>query len=116
MILLPGPYFMTDFSRGGENWAHANLEIFGQFNAGIREVARQEHCLFVDLLAAYDNTSWMVHYDTVHANDLGHRIVANRMFEVLAQNCSGVARHTKVLEKNSPRWRDESALQRDYGY
>ena len=23
VILLPGPYFMTDFSRGGENWAHA---------------------------------------------------------------------------------------------
>jgi lysophospholipase L1-like esterase len=72
--------------------------------------------LFVDVLAANRHTDWMVHYDGVHANDLGHRIIANRIFEVLAQNCSGLARRTKALEEAIPRWRDESTLKADYGY
>jgi lysophospholipase L1-like esterase len=116
VILLPGPYFMTDFRVGGENWSHANLETFGAYNEATREVAREQDCLFVDLLSAYQETRWMIHYDGVHANDLGHRIVANRMFEVIAQNCSGVARKTQALEKTSPRWRDESTLKAEYGF
>ena len=56
----------------------------------------------------------MIHYDGVHANDLGHGIVANRIFEVLARNCSGLAKKTKEAEKSSPRWRDESMLKADY--
>ena len=116
LILLPGPYYMIDFTVGGAHWSHANLDTFYQYNRATREVAEQESCLFVDLLDAYGKTPWMVHYDAVHANDLGHRIVANRMFEVLAQNCSGVARHTKAQEKTSPRWRDESVLKSEYGH
>ena len=61
-------------------------------------------------LGAYAGAGWMVHYDGCHANDLGHRIVANRIFEVLAQNCSGLARWTKSQERAIPRWRDESCL------
>ena len=116
VILLPGPYFMTDFRVGGENWSHANLDTFLRYNEATREVARQQDCLFVDLLSAYRETPWMIHYDGVHANDLGHRIVANRMFEVIAQNCSGVASKTQALERTSPRWRDESTLKADYGF
>ena len=67
-----------------------------------------------DLLDAYKETHWMIHYDGVHANDLGHRIVANRIFEVLAQHCSCLAKKTKAAEKTSPRWRDESCLQMDF--
>ena len=45
-----------------------------------------------------------------------HCIIADRIFEVLAQNCSGLALHTKEAEKTSPRWRDKSVLKADYGY
>ena len=116
LILLPGPYFMLDFTIGGKRWSHANLDTFYEYNRATQKVAEEKHCLFVDLLDAYNRTPWMVHYDAVHANDLGHRIVANRMFEVLAQNCSGLARHTKAQEKTNPRWRDESVLKGDYGF
>ena len=58
----------------------------------------------------------MVHYDGVHQNDLGHRIVANRVFEVLAQNCSCLGKRTRQAEQTSPRWRDESVLKSDYGF
>ena len=110
VIVLPGPYFMTDFTVGQPHWSQGNLEIFATFNQIIAQVAREEECLFVDLLEAYGGAPWMIHYDGVHANDMGHRIVANRIFEVLAQNCSGLAGWTRGQEKTSPRWRDESCL------
>ncbi len=30
--------------------------------------------------------SWLLKADHVHPNDLGHQVIANRIFEVLAQN------------------------------
>jgi lysophospholipase L1-like esterase len=116
LIVLLGPYYMTDFTLGGKRWSHADLALFKHFNKAIAGVSVQEKCLYVDLLAANGETDWMVHYDRVHANDLGHRIVANRIFEVLAQNSSGLAKKTKRTEKTSPRWRDESTLKADYGF
>jgi lysophospholipase L1-like esterase len=116
LVVLLGPYYMVDFQRGGGQWDRANLQLFYQFNEATAKIARDEDCLFVNILAANGETGWMVHYDGVHANDLGHRIIANEVFKVLAQNCSGLAVHTKALERVSPRWRDESVLKADYGY
>ncbi len=116
LIVLLGPYYMTAFDHHGPQWNQADLERFYRYNEGTARVAERENCLFVDLLAAYGEADWMIHYDGVHANDLGHRIVANRVFEVLAQNCSGLAKQTKEAERRSPRWRDESVLKADYGY
>ena len=116
LIVLPGPYYMTDFAVDQPNWAHANIELFHHYNDRIGAIAHDKYCLYVDLLAAYNGTPWMVHHDGVHANDLGHLIVANKIFEVLAQHCSGLALHTRALEQRAPRWRDESVLRADYGH
>ena len=32
LILLPGPYFMTDFSVGGQAWSCADLTLFKKYN------------------------------------------------------------------------------------
>lgn len=111
LIVLLGPYFMTDFSLGGPVWSHGSLKIFHAFNDAIRAVAAECDCLFVDLLPAYGEAEWLVHGDGCHANDLGHRVVANKILEVLAANCSGLAQETKVLEQSLVPWRDESTLQ-----
>jgi lysophospholipase L1-like esterase len=113
LTVLLGPYFMTGFDKFGPHWNHASLDTFHQFNRVIAEVAKEMDCLFVDLLATYGNADWLVHHDGVHANDLGHRLVANQIFAVLAANCSGLAKETQELEQHIPRWRDESVLQQD---
>jgi hypothetical protein len=77
----------------------------------MRQLAEKLDCLFVDLLSAYGEAGWLVHHDGVHANDLGHRVVANKIFEVLASNCSGLAQETRYLEQHILPWRDESVLQ-----
>jgi hypothetical protein len=72
--------------------------------------------MYTDVYNAYGDASWMVHYDGVHANDLGHRIIANSVFQTLAQNLPSLALKTKNLEQTSERWRDESMLQSEYGH
>jgi len=116
LIVLLGPYYMTDFTLGAPTWGHGSLELFGKFNRLIARIAREKDCLFVDLLAAYGGAEWLVHHDGVHANDLGHLVVANRVFEVLVQNCSGLAKWTRAKEHDIPPWRDESTLAADYGH
>jgi lysophospholipase L1-like esterase len=115
LIVLLGPFFMTDLQGGNKHWSHGSRKIFHIFNKLISDIAQTKDCLFVDLLEAYGETEWMVHDDGVHANDLGHLIIANKVFEVLAQNCSGLAKHTKNKEHDIPPWRDESMLAADYG-
>jgi lysophospholipase L1-like esterase len=115
LMVLVGPYFMTDFKRSAPRWDKADLPTFHSFNGAVGALAAEHDWLYVDVLTANGETPWMMHYDGVHANDLGHRIIANRIFEVLAQNCSGLAVRTKALEQTSPRWRDESMLRADYG-
>ena len=115
LIVLLGPYFMTAFTEHA-HFGHASIEVFECFNLATEQVARQADCLFCDVLHAYGGSPWMVHYDGVHANDLGHRLVAHRIFETLAQRCSGLAARTKRLEREAERWRDESTLKADYGH
>lgn len=115
LVVLLGPYYMTDFTLG-VGFDHGSLALFYQYNDAIRNVASESDCLFVDLLAAYGDADWLVHHDGVHANDVGHRLVANRIFEVLASNCSGLTLETRHREQLIPPWRDESTLRKDYDY
>ena len=110
LIVLLGPYFITDYTSGGKVWSHGSPEVIKAYNEAVSEVCGTKDCLFVDVLSAYRDTEWMVHDDGVHANDLGHLVIANRILEVLAQNCSCLAKHTKEKEKHMLPWRDESAL------
>ena len=112
LVLLMGPYHMTaeGFAGHGDTWAHADLSTFHEFNDATAALAAEEDCLFADVLNANGGTDWMVHFDGVHANDVGHAIAAQEVFRTLAQNCSCIAAATQEAEKTSPRWRDESVL------
>lgn len=113
LIVLLGPYYMNDFELGGPYFDKGTLATFREYNAAIQRIANETDCLFVDLLDAYGEADWLVHGDGVHANDLGHRVVANRVFEALAQNCSGLSLETKTLEQHILPWRDELVLHRE---
>ncbi len=116
LVVLLGPYFMTKFDLGGATWAQGSLDRLKDFNTATRGVADESHCLFVDLLSAYGEAPWLVHPDGVHAHDVSHRMVAHRIFDVLAANCSGLSQETLALTASIPPWRDESTLKSDYDY
>ena len=116
VILLPGPYFMTDYTVGHPHFSLGSRELFTRYNETIADVAQRCDCLFVDLLAAYGEAPWLVHHDGVHANDLGHLVVATALFTVLSRHCAGLARQARDRERDIPPWRDESTLRADYGF
>ena len=58
LIVLLGPYYMTDFIRDSPLWNHANLELFKRFNEATAQIALQQKCLYVDLLAASGLSDW----------------------------------------------------------
>jgi lysophospholipase L1-like esterase len=110
LIVLLGTYYCTDYTVGAPAFGRGSSELSKQYNEAIRDSASQLNCLFVDLLSAYGAADWMIHHDGIHSNDLGHRIVANKVFEVLASNCSGLAIETQSMEKSIAQWRDEAIL------
>lgn len=110
LMVLIGPYHVADFTVGGPNGGKGSHEQSRQYNQATRQLAEKLDCLFVDLLSAMGGADWMVHHDGVHSNDLGHRVVANKVFEVLASNCSGLAIETQAMEKSIMPWRDEAVL------
>ncbi len=97
LIVLLGPYFMVNFEIGGEVFGWATPAALAAYSEAVAEVAGASRCLFCDIYAAYGNAPWALHTDGLHANDLGHRIVANAIFQTLAQHCSG-------LSRGLPRW------------
>lgn len=116
-IVLIGPnYVIRSPELEKEEFRQGTPEIYLQFNDLNCDLASEKDCPFCDVWHPYGDVEWLIHYDGVHANDLGHRIIAHEIFPLLAQNCSGLALRTKGLEKTSPRWRDESMLRADYSY
>jgi len=116
LIVLLGPYYMCDFTLGKPYYDKASLETFRRYNEAIKEVSEKCNCLFVDLLALYRDADWLIRSDGCHTNDLGHSLVANKIFEVLASNCSGLSLKVQSLNKRFRGWRDESTLKRECGY
>lgn len=43
---------------------------------------------YADVHDAEVCAEWIVDKDGVHADNLGHRLIANKIFEVIAKNCS----------------------------
>lgn len=48
--------------------------------------------------------------DEQHPNNLGHFLIAGRVFEVIAANCSSMSHLAFDADRNFVEWRDESAL------
>ena len=113
VIVLLNAYFMTGFDRYLP-FNQANIATFMGYNCGIKEVAHECDVLYADVFAAEGMSTWMIDPDGVHANNLGHRVIANRIFEVLAQNCSCLSQKAFELRKDFKQWRDESVLKQVY--
>lgn len=103
--------FFTAFDRYAP-FNHADLATVRGFNAATKQMAEECGALFVDVFGAQDMASWTVDpKDGVHLNNLGHRLVANRTFEILARNCSCLAIKANALRKAMKEWRPTRELE-----
>jgi lysophospholipase L1-like esterase len=93
---------------------YGRREVALAYNRAIEELAGRLGVLFADVWAAMAEAPWVVDRDGVHPNNLGHRLIANRVFEVLAHNCSVMARKADQDRDTFVQWRDESRFKEGF--
>jgi lysophospholipase L1-like esterase len=113
VVVVLNAYFMTDFDRY-DPFKLGSIATFRAFNAAEEDLARECDVLFADVFDAEGMAPWTIDPDGVHANNLGHRLVANKVFETLAKNCSCLAASSVEARKSFAPWRDESVLKKLY--
>ncbi len=123
LLVLLDTYYIPDGGfagrRGGTvtgiRWNRGSREKQLIYNRGLESLADSMDLLFVSIYEAFGDAAWMVCDPTgrtdIHLNDLGHRIVAGRIFEVLATHCSGLSRKAQEerrrISKSPWRWGPE---------
>jgi lysophospholipase L1-like esterase len=113
LIVVVNAYFMTDFDRY-DPFKLGSVASFKAYNTAEQELARECDALYADVFDAEGEAPWTIDPDGVHANNLGHRLIANRIFETLAKNCSCLAETAVEARKTFKPWRDESVLHKLY--
>ncbi len=116
LIVVTSLSYFTAFDRYAP-FNQADEATVVRFNRGLRQLAEECDCLYADVFAAQGRASWTVDpKDGVHLNDLGHRLAANKTFEVLAQNCSCLAQKGNKLRETMKEWRPtrEVQIQREW--
>ena len=112
LIVLLGCYFTNwVWPDQPEFLVHGRREVALAYNRAIEELADRLGVLFADVWAAMNEAPWLIDADGVHPNNLGHQVVAARVLEVLANNCSILARQANEARESFVQWRDESRFQ-----
>lgn len=114
LLGLLGHYFMTGFDRYGPHWNRGSLANARLCSDAMRVLAQRKGTLFIDVLRAQDQTRWLVDDDGVHANNVGHQLIACEVFKVLVQHCACLGIRSHEEAESYPRWRDESVLRENY--
>ena len=92
LIVLLNTYYMHEVCYEYPNWNESDYDVTEVFNVVTRHVAEETGCILADIYSAEIGVDWIIDEDHCHPNDLGHFLVANRVFEAIARNCTFVAR------------------------
>lgn len=88
IVALDLYYMHEEFYKGCEGWNCSDYALSEEYNQAIRQLAKKNGLIFADVYSAQAGVDWAVCEDHCHPNDLGHRLIANKVFEAIMQNCS----------------------------
>ena len=92
VIVLVNTYYMHESRYDNcKPWEESNYDVTEVYNLVIGQLAQANGLILADIYAAEVGVDWIIDEDHCHPNDLGHRIIANRVFEAIVRNCSFVA-------------------------
>ena len=86
-IILTNVFHMTGWNRY-EPRNRGSIALTKAYNKAIAAIGKRQNLPVSDVSAAMDFNDFLIHEDGVHGNDLGHRIIGNRVFETLVQKTS----------------------------
>jgi lysophospholipase L1-like esterase len=107
LIVVLNVYYMHEVLYDQAPWDASDYEMTEVFNLVIRQLAEANGLIHADIYAAEVGVDWIVDEDHCHPNDLGHRLIAHRVFEAIARNCSFVAQtipQTSLIEHFAERY------------
>ena len=87
LIVLTTIYYMTGW-KSFPPFDRGSVGLTQEYNAAIAGLAEEHDCLLSDLWAAEGGADWLINPEGIHANRVGNLVIANRVFETLASNCS----------------------------
>ena len=91
-IVILNTYYMHEMLyQHCEYWEESNYAVTEVYNLVIQQLTEANQLILADAYAAEVGVDWIIDPDHCHPNDLGHRLIANRVFEAITRNCSFVA-------------------------
>lgn len=116
VIVMLNAYFMTGFKEHSETWGHGDMKSTQVYNARMRQYAEINDVLYADVYSAQGQATWAIDKDGVHPNNLGHALIANKVFETIATHCSCLSINAFEEAEDYYRWADESEVAfKNYG-
>lgn len=99
LVVVVGIYHQI-FGRGANDpvmlptWTRWTPDVAAEYNWAASQVAERCGALFVDARAAMGGADWTLNPDCCHPNDLGHVLIGNAIFQVIATRCRGIGDRT----------------------
>ncbi len=100
VIVLVSVYYMPRYDWHAP-FNQGSFEATLAYNRAIRALAERTDCLYADVYSAEGRADWVVHYDTVHANKVGNLLIGHKIFEVLANHCSGLSQAVREHDETT---------------
>ncbi len=91
VIVIVNTYYMHEVLYDYAPWDAGDYDVNEVYNLVTKQIAEANDLILADVYAAEIGVDWIIDMDHCHPNDLGHRIIANRVFEAIVRNCSFVA-------------------------
>lgn len=105
VVVLANICHMTAYAEMGPHWNHGGIEQTMIYNLAIKQLAEKNGCILADIYDAQGKADWIVPPDGVHSNDLGHRLIGNRVFESIANHCPGLSVKTsRIIKEKGSSW------------
>jgi lysophospholipase L1-like esterase len=92
LIVILNTYYMHEENYEHPSWGQSDYAVTEIYNQVIEQLAEANDLVLADVYAAEVGVDWIVDEDHCHPNDLGHRLIAHRVFEAIVRNASFVAR------------------------
>lgn len=102
LTVLTTVYYQTGF-KSWPPYDKGSVNLTKVYNEAIRQLARDNGCILADVWDAEGEADWLIHPDGVHGNYVGNMLIANRVFEAIARNCSGLTNKTWSHDMKSER-------------
>lgn len=106
VIVLTTVYYMTGW-KSYPPYDKGSVELTLRYNDCIRSLAAEFDCIVADVWSAEGGADWVIDPDGVHANRVGNILIANKIFEAIAQHASCLSAKS-YNDLADTKWRKET--------